>query len=701
MADPSRSAPAAGDLLIEIGCEELPPRSLDGLRESFFAGVTAGLQSASIAFDAAGSRAFSTPRRLAVLIGAVAAAQPDQVQERRGPSVEAAFDEAGNPTGAALGFARSLGMEVSELGRLETDKGAWLHASVEQRGQPLDELLYPILEQAIRQLPVPKPMRWGDNEFSFVRPVHWLVVLHGERVLPGNLLGQQPGRLTRGHRIHAPGPHELASGAEYEQVMERACVIADPERRRRRIRALLEETDPDVLIDGDLLDEVNNLVEWPSAVACAFEEEFLAVPHAALVASMQDHQKFFPVRDVADPDRVCNRFVAISNVDSRDVGVVRAGYERVIRPRLADARFFLEQDQKRPLDSYLPELDQIVFQKDIGTVGDKSRRIASVSETIADILSCDGGTAARGALLAKCDLMTLMVGEFPELQGVMGQHYALASGETAEVATAIGEHYAPAFAGDAIPGSPAGRIVGIADRADTLVGIFGAGLRPSGNKDPFALRRAALGLVRILLEAKLELPLNRLLALSANALSEQFAADPALLLEIREFVVERLRHYYREQGYAAGVINAALASRWDTLPDLDRRLSGLSAFMGQEAAASLAAANKRIGNILRKSGEDALGTIDEDRLILDAESALFRELCDMEGTVEPFLADGDYTSSLQHLAGLREPVDTFFDAVMVMDEDPLLRGNRLALLARLKALFDRIADLSVLGQDRA
>ena len=412
---------------------------------------------------------------------------------------------------------------------------------------------------------------------------------------------------------------------------------------------------------------------------------------------MQDHQKFFPVRDAADADRVSNRFIAISNVDSQDVEVVRDGYERVIRPRLADARFFLEQDQKRPLEGYLSDLDRVVFQKDIGTVGDKSRRIALVSKKIADILEMEAELAGRSALLAKCDLMTQMVGEFPELQGVMGQHYALHSGEPEVVALAIGEHYAPAFAGDAIPATPAGRIVGISDRADTIVGIFAAGLRPSGNKDPFALRRAALGLVRILLEADLDLALNRVLALAANALSDQVAAEPALLVEIRDFVVDRLRHYYREKGYGAELISAALASDWDTLPDLNRRLVALAAFMGQDAAKSLAAANKRIGNILRKSGQDISSTIDTDCFVLDAERELFAELSDKEQTVAPLLEGGDYAASLEHLAALREPVDGFFDTVMVMDEDPLLRRNRLALLARLKALFDRIADLSVLG----
>jgi glycyl-tRNA synthetase beta chain len=685
------------DLLVEVGCEELPPKSLDELREAFFSGIADGLERSGIAFTAEGSRSFSTPRRLAALFRDVASSQADQVQERRGPAVAAAFDGAGKPTAAALGFARSLGLDIEQLERLATDKGEWLYARVEQPGQPLRELLFPILDQAARALPTPRPMRWADHDFSFVRPVHWLVVLHGEQVVAGELLGQAAGRQTRGHRIHAPGPHELASSRQYEEVLERACVLADPLRRRERIRALLQAADPAVLIDPDLLNEVNNLVEWPVAVACTFEPEFLQVPHAALVASMQDHQKFFPVRDPADLRRVSNRFVAIANIDSTDPTAVREGYERVIRPRLADARFFLEQDQKQPLDHYLGALDRVVFQQKIGTVGDKTRRIAAICQKLAELLSIDPDTAARAALLAKCDLMTQMVGEFPELQGVMGAHYALASGESAEVAAAIGEHYAPSFAGDAIPATAAGRAVGIADRADTLVGIFAAGQRPSGNKDPFALRRAALGLVRILLEARLDLELNRVLALAANELSRQVDIDPALLLEIRDFVVERLRHYYRERGHGAELINAALASDWDSLPDLDGRLTALGDFMGQPAAASLAAANKRIGNILKKSGEQVSLEIDEDRLISRQEKVLFDEISRLQQEVRPLLDRGAYAPALLRLAGLREPVDAFFDTVLVMDEDPALRANRLALLARLKALFDRIADLAILG----
>jgi glycyl-tRNA synthetase beta chain len=685
------------DLLVELGCEELPPKALDDIREAFFSAVQAGLEKNNLGFDAKGSRAYSSPRRLAVLFSNVASGQPDQDQARRGPAVKAAFDSEGNPTGAAQGFARSVGKEVSELEIQETDQGQWLFARIHQAGKPLSELIYPILEQALKQLPVPKPMRWANHEFSFVRPVHWLVVMHGEHVIKGALLGQQAANLTRGHRVHSPGPHELPSSSDYEDILREAYVIADQDGRKSRIREILEQSDPHVHIDVALLSEVNNLVEWPVAISCTFEEEFLEVPHAALIASMQDHQKFFPVLDSNHADQVSNRFIAISNIESTHTPSVREGYERVIRPRLADARFFLEQDKKQALESYLPLLDRVVFQQKIGTIGDKSRRMSAVSEKIAEDLSVDVMFAARSARLAKCDLLTHMVGEFPELQGTMGQHYALSSGEPVEVADAIGEHYAPRFAGDEIPASICGKIVSISDRIDTLVGIFAAGQRPSGNKDPFALRRSALGLVRILIEADLDLPLNRLLAITSNELADQLEVSPELLLEIRDFVVDRLRNYYRDQGHGAELISAVLASDWNTLPDLDRRLNALAEFMGQEDAASLAAANKRIGNILRKTDETISSTIDVDLLLLDEERFLFEEVSRLDEQVRPLLEKGDYVTGLKLLAGLRQAVDAFFDAVMVMDEDTSLRINRLSLLAQLKALFDRIADLSVLG----
>ena len=685
------------DLLIEIGCEELPPKALDTLREALFISIKTELEKHAIAFDDAASCSFSSPRRLAVLIAGVAASQPDQVQERRGPAVSVAFDDAGKPSGAALGFARSVGQKVTELETLSTDKGQWLFARQHVAGKPLSELIYPVLEQAIKTLPVPRPMRWSDHDFSFVRPVHWLIVMHGATVLPGSLLGQTAGNQTRGHRVHSPGPHRVDQPAEYLQVLERSYVIADQEKRKDRIRQLLLECSERVHIDPGLLSEVNNLVEWPVAVECTFDEEFLEVPHEALIASMQDHQKFFPVMVSKGSAGISNHFISIANSESSNPPAVREGFERVIRPRLADARFFLQQDLKRPLEAYSAGLDQVVFQEKIGTVGDKSRRIASLSEKIADLMASDSAVASRAALLCKCDLMTQMVGEFPELQGIMGKHYALASNEAPEIATAVEEHYLPRYAGDRAPSSIAGQIVSIADRLDTLVGIFAAGQRPTGNKDPFALRRAALGLLRILLEQRIDLSLKVLLGLAAGGFPEPMIAQAGLLDDVHDFVVDRARNLYRDQGFSTELINAVLASSWATLPDLDSRARALAAFMGEEAASSLAAANKRIGNILRKSEDSFSREINANRLILKEEEALFTELESLESSLEPLLLVADYAASLALLAGLKEPVDAFFDAVMVMDDDLDLRANRLALLARVKSLFDRIADLSVLG----
>ena len=684
--------------MIEIGCEELPPKALDDLREALFSAVSAGLKREHISFDAGASRAFSSPRRLALLFSGVAARQPDQQQERRGPALDSAFDANGQPNAAARGFARSVGMQVHELETLKTDKGSWLLARIHLPGKPLDELIFPILELATHQLPVPRPMRWADHEFSFVRPVHWLIVLHGRRVLTGSLLGQAAGNYTYGHRIHAPGPHRVERADAYLDVLENARVLADPERRKSSIREQLLALSPETRIDPLLLSEVNNLVEWPVALECTFDESFLAIPHEALIASMQDHQKVFPIHAGAGSPAVSKRFIAVANLNSLDPGQVKKGFERVIRPRLADAQFFLEQDQKHLLEHYLPGLDNITFQKHIGSVGDKSRRITAFSRKIANFLSIDENLCERAARLAKCDLMTQMVAEFPELQGTMGRYYALHSGEPESVAEAIEQHYLPRFSGDAIPRDPCGQVISLADRMDTLVAIFSAGLRPTGNKDPFALRRCALGVVRILTEAGLEIGLPHLLAMAANELSAQsITTNPSLLLEVQEFIIERGRQYFRDAGHGAGVINTAMASAWNTFPDLRARLEALSAFLGQDSGLSLASANKRIGNILRKSEFEINGIIDEDLVILDEERQLFSEIVQAEKLLKPLLANSDYTACLQHLARLRPGVDRFFDAVMVMDEDAGLRNNRLALLCRLKVLFDQIADLSVLG----
>lgn len=685
------------DLLVELGCEELPPKALPVLARAFFDQVRADLGAAGIGFDSGASHCWYTPRRMTLYLGAVADRQPDQVQERLGPARQAAFDAEGRPTPAALGFARSVGRTLEELEWRDAGKGERLFCRLESPGKPLAELIFPILAAALERLPVPRPMRWADHEFSFVRPVHWLVVLHGDQVLDGELYACRAGRETRGHRIHAPEPISLDRAGDYLGRLREARVEADPARRVARIRAQAEtagrEAGGETRITDALLEEVSNLLEWPVALGCRFEEAFLDVPQEALIASMEGHQKFFPVLD-GQSGRLCPAFVAMANLESQDPAAVREGFERVVRPRLADARFFWEQDLKTPLDERLGQLDNVVFQQKLGTVGDKSRRLASFSEKLAGEFSDASGQAPRAALLAKCDLVTQMVGEFPELQGTMGGHYARAAGEAPEVATAIGEHYLPRHAGDRLPATPAGRLVAVADRMDTLVGIFAAGLRPTGNKDPYALRRAALGVLRILLEAELPVAPDRLIDIAAEGLPDTVDAGPALRAEVREFLIERLRHWLREQGYSANQVHSVLSAPLGSLPDLAARLAATTAFMQRPEAQSLVAANKRIGNILKQQTGEAKAEIDEDRFVSPQERQLFDDVSRVKALVLPRFEQARYDEALAELASLKAPVDAYFDAVMVMDEDLDLRRNRLAQLAELKALFDRVADFS-------
>ncbi|MDX1460062.1 MAG: glycine--tRNA ligase subunit beta [Xanthomonadales bacterium] len=685
-------------LLVEIGCEELPPGSLQDLAEAFYENTRAGLTKAGLPFDESRGDCFFTPRRMAFRLYGVAERQPDQSIERKGPAVTAAFDDDGKPTPAALGFARSVGKEVDELDRLSTDKGEWLYCRVEQAGKPLSELLYPALEAALAGLPVPRPMRWSDHSFSFVRPAHWLLVMHGRAIVEGSLLGLEAGNTTRGHRVHASGTHAVPSAEDYEGVLQEARVIVDPVARREQVREQVESVAGAVgghaRITEALLHEVSQIVEWPVALACRFDESFLDVPHEALIASMEDHQKFFPVLDAPD-GALSARFITVANLESRDPEQVVAGFERVIRPRLADAQFFWDQDRKTPLADRRAGLDQVLFQKTLGSLGDKSRRIAAISGRLADISGFSRETVERAAVLCKCDLLTQMVGEFPELQGIMGGYYARESGEDQHVATAIAEHYLPRHAGDALPGSDIGRLLSIADRVDTIVGILAAGLKPTGNKDPFALRRAALGLGRVLIEMRLELSLDDLLKLAAEALEGQVKADAACQQLAREFIVERLRHHYASLGIGTGYFNAALAAPLHSLADLDARLVALSGFMQRSEAASLVAANKRIGNILARAESDVSDTIDEDRFVLKQEKGLFDDVSALEGSLRPRFEAGDYATALGELAGIGPRVDAFFDGVMVMDDDPDIQANRLALLARVKQLFDRVADLSL------
>lgn len=688
------------DLLIELGCEELPPKSLPKLASTFYNGFLAELEKAELVFDQGSSRFFYTPRRLTLLIASITERQPDQILERKGPALAAAYDADGNATQAAAGFARSVGKDVGELETLKTEKGEWLYCKVEKAGKTLDELVFPMLEKALAGLPVAKPMRWASNDFSFIRPVHWLVVMHGSRVLDGDLLGLSAANLTHGHRIHSPGPHPIELAGDYEQLLFDAHVVADQHKRKESIQQQAVELGKSVngktIIDPDLLDEVTCLVEWPRSICGSFDDEFLKVPAEALIASMQDHQKFFPVVD-ADSGSLLARFITVANLDSSDFDAVRAGFERVIRPRLADARFFWEQDNKSPLEDWLSQLDTVVFQNKLGSVRNKSERISVISGYLAEETSIDSAASKRAASLCKCDLVSQMVGEFPELQGVMGRYYALQSGETAAVAQAIGDHYLPAFSGDQLPSNAVGKVVSLADRLDTLTGIFAAGLKPTGNKDPFALRRAALGLIRILLDGELNIDLDKALQISAQAIEQQLSVSDEVSQDLRQFILGRLKNYLLEQDYDTGMVNAVLGAPLSTLPDLVARLDALRGFMGLDVARNLAAANKRIGNILRKSETEINGAVSESLLVIEEERLLFDEISEISEDLEKLYRSADYTAALTLLAGLSTNIEAFFDKVMVMDENLEVRNNRLNLLGSLKGLFDRVANLALIG----
>jgi glycyl-tRNA synthetase beta chain len=573
---------------------------------------------------------------------------------------------------------------------------------------------------ALAALPVPRPMRWGAHEHAFVRPVHWLVMLHGDQVVDGEVLGLSAGRMSRGHRFHHPQPVHVADADSWLDALRAAKVLADPAERRARVAAEVARVAPagsTPRLSDALRDEIANLTEWPVAIACAFERDFLAVPHEALVMTMEANQKFVPVFDAAGA--LAGDFIGVANIESKQPGEIRRGYERVIRPRFADARFFYEEDLKTPLAAHMDALAQVTWQQALGSTWDKSVRVAELARTIANRLrdggiAVDAALATRAAALCRCDLLTRMVGEFPELQGVMGRYYAAASGEDASVAAALEEFYRPRVAGEAVAAGRVGQVLAIADRLDTLAGIFAVGLRPSGNKDPFALRRAALGLARTLIEGGLPLDLDALLAealaqVPDSALAagvpkgKESAAAPdagtrraTLAGELREFIVDRLRGYYAEQGIGASAFEAVRALAPADLTDFDRRLHAVVAFAALPEADALAAANKRIGNILRQAGEGVGTTVDPALLEAGAERDLADALGAAERDAAPLLASRDYIALLSRLAALRDPVDRYFDAVMVMAEDPAVRANRLALLARLHRLFLRVADISLL-----
>jgi glycyl-tRNA synthetase beta chain len=690
------------DFLAEIGTEELPPKALRRLSESFAAGVTAAL--AKVELPHGRVRAYATPRRLAVLVEGLAVAQPDRHVERRGPALAAAFDDEGAPTKAALGFARSCGVGVEQLERLETAQGAWLVHRALSRGAATRELLAGIVAEALAELPAPKRMRWGSLREEFVRPVHWLVLLFGDEVIDAELYGVRASRETRGHRFHHPGTIALAEPRAYAPLLEsEGRVMADYTARREAIRGQVMEIARSVqgtaVIDEALLEEVTALVEWPAALLGNFETRFLELPPEPLISTMQGNQKYFHVVDAKG--KLLPHFITVCNIDSRDPAQVRAGNERVIRPRFADAAFFWDQDRKQKLESRLDRLNQVVFQHGLGTLRDKANRLAGLAAAIAEKIGGDAAWAQRAAMLSKCDLLTTMVNEFPELQGIMGRYYATHDGEPDEVARALEEQYRPRHAGDDLPETKAGQALAVADKLDTLVGIFGIDKVPSGDKDPFGLRRAALGTLRIIIERQLDIDLlaeiklvQRQWRTTVNEAKNPVFFSAEVVDKVFDFMMERLRAYYSESGTPHDVFDAVLAQRPVRPCDFARRIRGVTAFRALPEAESLAAANKRIRNILKQAEEPIYGQVEEARLAEPAERELYKQLAALSGEVTPLFDAGEYTEALRRLARLRAAVDGFFDKVMVMTEDAPLRRNRLALLARLSDLFLRAADLS-------
>ena len=710
-------------LLVEIGTEELPPKALRALSEAFATELAAELDGVGLAHGTAAP--FATPRRLAVLVPGVPGTQPDRDVERRGPPLVRAFDENDEPTKAALGFARSVGVEVDRLVRIETGDGAWLGYRSTKPGATLAWLLPGMVERALARLPVPRRMRWADRDTEFVRPVHWAVLMHGTSVIEAEILGVRSGRETRGHRFHHPGDMVLDDAGRYVAALrDQGHVVAGFDERMETIRTQAERAAGELggraLIDPALLEENAALVEWPVAIAGHFDPEFLDLPDAVLVATMQGHQRYFPV--AGQDGALMPHFIAVSNIESRNPATVRKGNERVIRPRLRDAEYFFFTDREHRLESRLEGLGKVVFQRGLGSLRAKSQRVAALAGRIARAMGGSGEAVAhaeRAGLLSKCDLVTEMVGEFPELQGEMAREYARLDGEPAAVADAIGALYMPRFADDAIPGTATGRAVAIADKLDTIAGCVSLGQIPTGDRDPFALRRAALGALRIMIEGELDLDLGKMIEAAFECYAEQAreapgaaregdpddmatpagAASPDTATEVRRFMLDRLRAYFADRSIPTDVFNAVLAKEPERPLDFAMRVHAVEAFRALPEATSLTAANKRIRNILRQAeqGEiDVPGEIDGALLRADAERSLSAMLDGIEPRVRAMLDAGEYTGALASLAGLRGDVDRFFDTVKVMDDDEKLRGNRLALLARLGALFMETADISLL-----
>ena len=691
---------ATRDLLVEIGTEELPPKALGKLSAAFMSGVKAGLEEADLNFSKI--KEYATPRRLALLIEGLDEKQADRENLRRGPALTAAFGDDGCPTKAAEGFAKSCGVNsIDELDQLKTDKGAWLSYTLQEVGKTTEELIPAIIQKSLDKLPIPKRMRWGSGKIEFVRPAHWVVLLFGDKVIDTEILGIKTDRITYGHRFHHPSAMTLFDAQTYAPLLEsQAHVIADFATRcvmvESQVKAAAIEHGGTAIIDTDLLNEVSAMVEWPVAVLGSFDQQFLDVPAECLISSMKSHQKYFHVID--DKGALMPCFITVSNIESTDIDQVRKGNERVIRPRLSDAEFFWQQDKKQKLSSHIESLDKVVFQKKLGTVGDKTARIAVLAASIATQLNADAKLASRAAQLSKCDLLSEMVFEFPDLQGTMGHYYANNDGEDERVAQAIEDHYLPRFAGDALPSDVIGQAVSIADKLDSLVGLFAIGQPPTGQKDPYALRRASLGVLRICMECELDLDAHKLICEAVSnyqTMAPKLKIDESIINDVFDFILGRLHVYYGNQDFAADEIDAVLSLRPGRLLELDQRLRAVAAFRKLPEAESLTAANTRITNILKKAGDSSWPEhVDTALLSDDNEKTLANVIAIMRDKLEPLLNKGDYTTALTELAALREPVDAFFDTVMVMADDDAVRNNRLALLDSLRTLFLRIADLS-------
>ncbi|MEH6470407.1 MAG: glycine--tRNA ligase subunit beta [Halopseudomonas sp.] len=677
------------DFLVEIGTEELPPKALKTLSQAFGAEIEAGLKEANLGYQSA--KLFASPRRLAVLVSALDSRQPDLDLEKRGPSTKA-------PEKAVEGFARGCGVSVAELQTLDTDKGQYYLFKSQQQGKPAQALLADIVNQSLAKLPIPKRMRWGANRTEFVRPAHWCVMLFGDEVVDAQILGRQTGRQTYGHRFHYNKPIELMAPSEYESVLaETGYVIADFAKRRANIEEQVNfaaaTLKAQAVIDPALLDEVTGLNEWPVALAGRFEQRFLEVPAEALISSMKEHQKYFHVVDAEG--KIQPHFITVSNIESKDPQQVIAGNEKVIRPRLSDAAFFFETDKKSSLESRIEKLKSIVFQVELGTVHDKAERVAKLATLIAQQIGGNSDWAERAAKLAKTDLVTEMVLEFTDLQGLMGSYYALNDGEPAEVAAAINEQYLPKFAGDTLPQTRTGIAIALADRLDTLVGLFGIKQPPTGSKDPFALRRATLGTLRIMVEHKLDLDLQLLLEQAAD-LHSNLPARAGLEQQVLAFMLERFRAWYADEGVPAEVFLAVMAIRPTKPLEFDRRVQAVNHFRTLPQAESLEAANKRVANILAK--QKALGSLPPNKALFqeESESALYSALESLNATINTLLTQGDYKGILEKLAGLQPTIDQFFEDVMVMADDEAIRTNRIRLLNQLRSRFMLVADISLL-----